>query len=281
MASLKVRASEMKFERVFRIAPSLVRVLLKDRPATTNVVEGYLPPRPERTQFIRLEASGAHLLLQRTGDQARSEERTKLPIEQAEALLDASQGRVGYRRMQVRIDGDRFALLDRFEQPTGLDLVTVEFDDEHEAKEFSVPGWFGPEVTQDDQFRKPKLAIAGAPVIDEVEVNNAAVVALMDTLESTPRHQSGSSAGLNSKSFSSADNVDQTQPTPVLRLPPRVRGIPEVGAAALDPRVTDVLDGVAKALERAPMEEAADSTPAEPHAPVEIKRAPRSKVFGR
>jgi CYTH domain-containing protein len=271
----------MKFQRVFRIAPSLVRVLLKDRPATTNVVEGYLPPRPERTQFIRLEASGAHLLLQRTGDQARSEERTKLPIEQAEALLDASQGRVGYRRMQVRVDDDRFALLDRFEQPTGLDLVTVEFDDEHEAKEFSVPGWFGPEVTQDDQFRKPKLAIAGAPVIDEVEVNNAAVVALMDTLESTPRHQSGSSAGLNSKSFSSADNVDQTQPTPVLRLPPRVRGIPEVGAAALDPRVTEVLDGVAKALERAPMEEAADSTPAEPHAPVEIKRAPRSKVFGR
>ena len=130
----------MKFERVFRIAPAIVRVLLKDRPATTNVVEGYLPPTPERTQFIRLEANGCHLLLQRSGDQARSEERTKLPIEQAEALLDVSQGRVGYRRTQVRIDGDHVALVDRFEQPTGVDLVTVEFDDEHEAEEFSVPG---------------------------------------------------------------------------------------------------------------------------------------------
>src|SRR5215217_3497416 len=82
----------MKFERVFRIAPSIVRVLLKERPATTNVVEGYLPERRERTQFIRLEANGCHLLLQRTGDQEKTEERTKLPIEQAEALLDASTG---------------------------------------------------------------------------------------------------------------------------------------------------------------------------------------------
>jgi CYTH domain-containing protein len=273
----------MKFERVFRIAPAIVRVLLKERPATTNVVEGYLPPTPERTQFIRLEASGCHLLLQRSGDQARSEERTKLPIEQAEALLDVSQGRVGYRRAQVRIDGDHVALVDRFEQPTGVDLVTVEFDDEHQAEEFSVPAWFGPEVTQDGQFRRPKLAVAGAPVIGEVEVNNAAVIALMDTLESTPRHQSGSSAGLNPKPLPSVENDDQTQPLPVLRLPPRVRGLPQVGAAALDPRVTDVLDGVAKALERTPMEEAPDSTPDEAHTPVGIKRATRSmgKVFGR
>ena len=273
----------MKYERIFRIAPSIVRILLKDRLATTNVVEGYLPERPERTQFIRLDTNGCHLLLQRTGDQEKTEERTKLPIEQAEALLDASQGRVGYRRTQIRIEGDHVALLDRFEQPVGLDLVTVEFDNEREADEFSVPGWFGPEVTQDGQFSKPKLAIAGAPVIDEVEVNNAAVIALMDTLEGTPRHQAGSSPGLNSKSSLSADNNDQTQSLPVLRLPPRVRGLPQAGAAALDPRVTDVLDGVAKALERAPMEEASGSTPDEAHAPVEIKRAPRplGKVFGR
>src|SRR5215217_3497417 len=50
-----------------------------------------------------------------------------------------AQGRVGYRRTQVRIEGDHVALLDRFEQPAGLDLVTVEFDNEREAEEFSVP----------------------------------------------------------------------------------------------------------------------------------------------
>ena len=96
-----------------------------------------------------------------------------------------SQGRVGYRRTQVRIDGDHVALVDRFEQPTGVDLVTVEFDDEHQANEFSVPAWCGPEVSQDGQFRRPKLAVAGAPVIGEVEVNNAAVIASWTPFEHT------------------------------------------------------------------------------------------------
>jgi CYTH domain-containing protein len=275
----------VKYERIFRIAPSIVRLLLKDRPATTNV-EGYLPPRPERTQFVRLEASGCHLLLQKTGGEERSEERTKLPVEQAEALLDASQGRVGYRRTQVRLDSDHVAFLDRFEQPAGLDLVTVEFDDMGRAEDFPLPGWFGPEVSRDGQFRKPNLAISGAPVINEVEVNNAAVIAVIDTLESAPRYPAGLSASASSRSFSAADNPEHTQPTaahPVLHLPPRVRALPQV-PAALDPRVTDVLDGVAKALEGAPMEEAPERTRDEAPAPVEIKRAPSraiGKVFRR
>ena len=42
------------------------------------------------------------------------------------ALLDVSGGRVGYRRTLVRVDNERDANLDRFEQPAGLDLVTVE-----------------------------------------------------------------------------------------------------------------------------------------------------------
>jgi hypothetical protein len=49
-------------------------------------------------------------------------------------------------------------------------------------------------------------------------------------------------------------------------------------------RVWDVLDGVAKALEGAPMEEAPERTPDEAPAPVEIKRAPSraiGKVFRR
>jgi CYTH domain-containing protein len=281
----QVRTSKMKFERVFRISPSIVRVLLKDRPTTTNVVEGYLQSTPERTQFIRLEATGCQLILQRSGDQERNEEHTKLPTRQAEALLDVSQGRVGYRRTQFRIDGDHVALLARFEQPVGLDLVTVEFDDRHQAEEFSPLGWFGPEVTQDGQFRKSKLAVAGAPVINEVEVNNAAVIALIDMLESAPRHQSGSSASPSLKSISTAESLDRTQPMSthsVLRLPPRVRRLPDVEAAALDPRVTDLVDEVAKALERAPIEGASDTTPDEDSP--EIRRAasrrPFAKVFG-
>ena len=115
----------MKIERLFRVAPSIVRMILKERLTATYVVEGYLRSTPERAQLVRLEPSGCHLLLQRLVDPGRTEERTKLPTEQAEALLDVSGGRVGYRRTLVRVDDERDANLDRFEQPAGVDLVTV------------------------------------------------------------------------------------------------------------------------------------------------------------
>jgi CYTH domain-containing protein len=270
-AAPQVKVSKMKIERLFRVAPSIVRMILKERLTATYVVEGYLQSTPERAQLVRLEPSGCHLLLQRLGDQERTEERTKLPTEQAEALLDVSGGRVGYRRTLVRVDNERDANLDRFEQPAGLDLVTVEFDDERQAADFSVPAWFGPEVTNEDHFRKSTLAVAGAPTIEEVEVNNAAVIALVEALESAPRLKSRSTANLGVASLSASDDADRTQPVrlpPVLRLPLPAK-LPEVGVAELDPRVTEVLDGVAKALEHAPTQQHGVS--AETH--VDIRRA--------
>jgi hypothetical protein len=188
------------------------------------------------------------------------------------ALLDVSGGRVGYRRTLVRVDNERDANLDRFEQPAGLDLVTVEFDDERQAADFSVPAWFGPEVTNEDHFRKSTLAVAGAPTIADVEVNNAAVIALVEALESAPRLKSRSTANVGVASLSSSDDADRTQPVrlpPVLRLPLPAK-LPEVGVAELDPRATEVLDGVAKALERAPTQQDGDFS-AETH--VNIRRA--------
>ena len=163
----------------------------------------------------------------------------------------------------MRVDNERDANLDRFEQPAGLDLVTVEFDNERQAADFSVPAWFGPEVTNEDHFRKSTLAVAGAPTFEEVEVNNAAVIALVEALESAPRLKSRSTANLGVASLSSSDDADRSQPVrlpPVLRLPLPAK-LPEVGVAELDPRVTEVLDGVAKALERAPTQQDGDFQP--------------------
>ena len=87
----------MKIERVFRISPALVRVILRDRPVSTNVVEGYLPRAPGKTQFVRLEPAGSHLVLQASTDGGTVEERTKIPTAQAEALLQVSEGKIGYR----------------------------------------------------------------------------------------------------------------------------------------------------------------------------------------
>jgi hypothetical protein len=113
----RILEGTMKIERVFRISPALVRVILRDRPVSTNVVEGYLPRPRGKTQFVRLEAAGSHLVLQVSSDGGTFEEQTKIPTAQAEALLQVSEGKIGYRRSQLRIGIEVDATLDRFEQP--------------------------------------------------------------------------------------------------------------------------------------------------------------------
>ena len=93
----------MKTERMFLIAPSLVRLILKERLVSKQVVEGYLAPASERTHFVRLEPSGCNLVLQSWSAEGASEQRTKVPSTQAEALLEVCPGKVTYRRTHIRL----------------------------------------------------------------------------------------------------------------------------------------------------------------------------------
>jgi CYTH domain-containing protein len=186
----------MKTERMFLIAPSLVRLILKERLVSKQVVEGYLAPASERTHFVRLEPSGCNLVLQSWSAEGASEQRTKVPSTQAEALLEVCPGKVTYRRTHIRLAPGAEALLDRFEEPDALDLVAVEFEHPAEAEAFAPPGWFGPEVTQDPSYQKAAIALSGMPRADAVEVTNASVIALIETLEASAgaRQQLGSHA---------------------------------------------------------------------------------------
>src|SRR5829696_2000298 len=175
----------MKTERMFLIAPSLVRLILKERLVSKQVVEGYLAPASERTHFVRLEPSGCNLVLQSWRAEGASEQRTKVPSTQAEALLEVCPGKVTYRRTHIRLAPGAEALLDRFEEPDALDLVAVEFEHPAEAEVFAPPGWFGPEVTQDPSYQKAAIALSGMPRADAVEVTNASVIALIETLEAS------------------------------------------------------------------------------------------------
>ena len=94
----------MKTERMFLIAPSLVRLILKERLVSKQVVEGYLAPASERTHFVRLEPSGCNLVLQSWSAEGASEQRTKVPSTQAEALLEVCPAR---SPTGARISGSR------------------------------------------------------------------------------------------------------------------------------------------------------------------------------
>jgi CYTH domain-containing protein len=285
----------MKTERIFLVAPSLVRLILRERLVSKTVVEGYLGPASERTHFVRLEPSGCNLVLLSQTPEGSSEQRTKVPSTQAEALLEVCAGKVGYRRTHIRVGPGTEALLDRFEEPGPLDLLVLEFEHPAEAQGFVPPGWFGPEVTHDPAYQKARIALAGLPDPEEVEVTNASVIALVETLEASAgaRQQLGAHAEAAAEprpgnGGSHHDARQEARPEtvrPVFTLPerPAVPVRPAVPPAAPtpgtvaplpDPRFDEVLAGLTEALETAAgngsngSPEAAET----PDATVEIRR---------
>jgi CYTH domain-containing protein len=281
----RILEGTMKIERVFRISPALVRVILRDRPVSTNVVEGYLPRARGKTQFVRLEAAGSHLVLQVSSDGGTLEERTKIPTAQAEALLQVSEGKIGYRRSQLRIGIEVDATLDRFEQPAGLDLVVLQFADQNEADGFSPLPWLGPEVTSEDRFSRRTLAVAGAPIEEAVEASNRSLIALVEMLEQSGglRHLSAPALGTSLQTSVGPASETQAEEAPSrrarlpVRLPEQVR-FPRandelVANAVVDARLPDVFEAMSRELSPAPVEASPNTMVAEE---VEIKRSGRN-----
>ncbi len=147
-----------------------------------RIVEAYFPPGSDRRQFVRVEHRQSRLiLLTRDEDGGFTEERTEIPLHHAEALIDVAAGTVAYDRVSLALGGDIEAALDRFIVPRGLDLLTVTIASDPYG--FEPLPWFGLEVTDEPAFAALGLALDGAPNIDAMEPSNAALEALLDTLD--------------------------------------------------------------------------------------------------
>jgi len=160
--------------RLFRIAPSLARLIQKER-GGKRLLEGYFPDQPRHSTFVQIEETRSNLILEVGGDGA-SEEHTDLPLAHAQALLAVSQGQVEYVRTGLSIGAHEIQAL-HFVRPGPLDLVAIE--DEPDLP--SLP-WFGPEVGAKPAYQRRRLALDGAPAVSEVDVTNAALNSLLDLL---------------------------------------------------------------------------------------------------
>ncbi|HEX8166788.1 MAG TPA: hypothetical protein VF601_13495 [Beijerinckiaceae bacterium] len=277
----------MKTERTFLIAPSLVRLILRERLVSKTVVEGYLGPAGERTHFVRLEPSGCNLVLLTQTSEGSSEQRTKVPGTQAEALLEVCAGKIGYRRTHIRVGPGTEAFLDRFEEPGSLDVLVLEFEHPAEAQVFAPPGWFGPEVTQDPSYQKARIALSGLPAAEDVEVTNASVIALVETLEAAAgARQTAHAETAEPRAASNGGSQPEVRPEarpetvrPVFALPERpaapvVRPAASAVPLTPDPRFDEVLAGLTEALETAGAGQNGSPETAEtPDEPVEARRA--------
>src|SRR5215207_9697961 len=173
----------MAIVRRFLIAPAFARLVRKERGAV-RVTEGYFPNQSGRQSHVLVEGSQCHLVLVTPGNGgAPTEERTEVPRGHADALLDVCAGKAVYDRSRVAIGGGRDAFIDHLVTPGALDLVTLEFDDEAEAGRFQPAPWFGPDVSGRDGYDDRAIALQGLPGGTDVAISNAALEALLDTLE--------------------------------------------------------------------------------------------------
>jgi CYTH domain-containing protein len=179
----------MSTSRRFLIAPSLARLLRRDR-GGGRVTEGHFPNQTGRSSHVHLDGDASSLVLLTTADNGSPvEERTEVPRAHAEALLDVAPGKVDYARTRLNAAG-REIWIDRFVTPGPLDLIQVNFDNQEEASRFSPPAWFGPEVTSDEAYQTRSIALNELPQVPDVPLSNAALDGLLDALEnrfSSPR----------------------------------------------------------------------------------------------
>ncbi len=129
----------MTTERRFLIASSIARLIQKHQGAGVRVAEGHFSSNPDRSQFVRVDVAGCHLvLLSRGGEGSLAQERTEIPRSQAEALLDVCAGTIAYDRSKLDLLPGSEVLLDRIITPKRVDLLTVILD-EGSSREFAPP----------------------------------------------------------------------------------------------------------------------------------------------
>ena len=171
----------MSTARVFLLAPSLARLIEKEWEGR-HVRQGYFPDRPDRGTHVQLEQETGRLVLVVNQPNGPVEQATDIPRSQAEALLELTAGQVEYLEISLTI-GSQTAMLRRFLTPGSLDLLTIPFEHGKRAHSFQPPAWFGPEVTEDPTYQSRSMALSGLPSAPEVEITDAALHSLLDTLE--------------------------------------------------------------------------------------------------
>jgi CYTH domain-containing protein len=169
----------MSAQRLFLIAPSLARLIQRER-GGERVREGYFPDQPDRNVFIQVEETRSSLVLS-FASEASPEERADIPVAQAQALLSVTPGQVEYVRTRLALGSREIQAL-HFLSPGRLDLVAVGRAPEGEQDCHPLP-WFGPEVSAEAAYKRRRIALDGLPDTPEVDLTDAALNSLLDLLE--------------------------------------------------------------------------------------------------
>lgn len=246
----------MTTERRFLIPSSIARLIQKDQGTGVRVAEGHFSSNVGRSQFVRLDAEGCHLVLLTRGAEGTSaQERTEIPRSQAEALLDVCAGKIAYDRSDLRLlPGSEVLLYRIIMTPRRVDLATVILD-EGSSRQFDPPAWFGLEVTDDPAYENHSIAVNGLPEAEDLALSNAALEALLDAIEQAGSLDNSERAQLGARAearpdFRLSDIAPAALPSPRSELN---KGRAETPSDTLVPETSsrdEVLNGMMASLAR-------------------------------
>jgi CYTH domain-containing protein len=134
--------------------------------ASEPIAQGYLTVGGDGGETrVRRRGERCFLTVKSGSGLVRSEHEVELTPDQFEALWPATEGaRLVKRRHLLRGDEGSTIELDVYEDRlSGLVVAEVEFDDVQAARSFAPPEWFGPEVTDDPEYRNQRLALRREP----------------------------------------------------------------------------------------------------------------------
>lgn len=174
----------MPSARRFLIAPSLARLLRRERGIGERIVEGHFPGQFGRTHFVSFEPPRAYLVLtDPAAPGGVAEQRTEVPPQHAESLLDVCVGKIGFVKTHLQLGPGCEVILSHFLHPGTLDVLTVMFEDGQHPEALAIPDWFGPEVTNDVAWARHSIALKGPPEPVDVPLSDMALDALLTTLD--------------------------------------------------------------------------------------------------
>ncbi len=256
----------MSVARRFLVAPSLVRLIRKER-GGGRITEGFFQPQGGRTSYVRVEGGQCQLVLVTGGNgQPVSEEHTDVPRAHGDALLDVCAGKVSYDRTGVTLGSNVEVLVDRYVAPGSLDTVSVVFENAEAAQNFAVPTWFGSEVTNDPAYESRGIALQGTPTPGEVPLTNAALEATLDLFDhrfglgaryTVPQRPAGSAEGTPAPRRSATPPQEPVPAPKAEAAMPEAPPMPVAATADLEPaeadrnndaRIDDVIESLSQAL---------------------------------
>jgi len=109
---------------------------------------------------VQVEGHTAHLLLVTNGPDGSVHEDTDIPLSHAVTLLELAHGWVDYLAIRLNI-GTQTANMHRFTSPGLLDVITVAFEHNEQARRFQPLPWFSPEVTSEPRYQTRSIAMTG------------------------------------------------------------------------------------------------------------------------